>query len=169
MMLTEGEAHLVLGPGHERLSVFLASMQYVDLLYDTDENGAIWFAAWFDSTVLSAGSLSVWITAPLRGTRTALKNTLSALAFAFTKWPVVLVVTSMPEKEKLHRHLGFTPLGHVPHMYFGEPARISYMTAEHFPAVCEHFKTHLDGEVTAPITEMPPATVNGTGEVHTDG
>lgn len=158
-MLVENEGHLVLGPGRERVKDLLNLIDEVLLFYDLDEDGNIWYAAWFEGGLLAAGGMSIWIAEARRSTRQALYNTLEALGDAFKCWPVVTVVTETAEKERLHQHLGFEPLGHVPLMYFGNTARISYMTNEHYPAVVEHFKKHgYETEAGAP---QQPTRGNG--------
>lgn len=157
-MAADGDATVVLAPGSERLAVFLAQMQLVDLFYDHDPaKGGVWLAAWLGAGVLGGTTLSLWIAADHRTSLAALHDVLAVLEFAFHKWPVVLVATSQPERDRLFHHFGFVPLGCVPTLYHGDTAYLSYMTMEAWPDVLaklggETSLIHMPSQVGFPVS-----------------
>lgn len=135
-LIEEGELRTVFDDRYERLSEVFAAFRHDPLFFEADQHG-IWGAFWFDATALAGAFFSIWLRADHRQSRRSLEAISEALGAGFHvfKYRAVLVVTREPAIAKLHWRYGFTKLGTVPGLYFGDDAIVSYMTDDQFDAI----------------------------------
>ena len=143
-MVISGEIGDVFGPGCLELSTFMAAMQWpTRLMFETDENGKIWIAAWLDPAPFAGAFLGLWIAKEKRLSRETWVTVLEVLHAALhpdTGHPIVIVVTHDERVAHLHRHFGFERAGVIPKMVWGKDLTINYLDRELLAAASAHFK-----------------------------
>ena len=147
------ELHTVFDERYERISEFLIAFRQDVLLVEVDEKG-IWGAFWYDRSPLAGAFFSLWLRKDHRQSRASLTAIAQAIGVGFHElnFRAILVVTKEKGIAEMHRRYGFTRLGVVPGLYFGDAAIVSYMTDDMYDQV---------GRDEAPADEPPIQTLNG--------
>lgn len=134
-LLETGELSTVFGPNYQRLSEVFAAFRSSPLFFTADAHGFS-RAFWFDDA-LAGAFFSIWLRQDQRQSKASLEAISEALGVGFhaLKYRAVIVVTKDPTIARLHQRYGFTKLGNVPGLYFGETALISVMTDDTFDQI----------------------------------
>ena len=129
-----GDFDEVFASSQRALSKFFKIFESPCLTALAFEGTKIWMATWFTPFGDNASSAFVgyWCDKDKRGSHKQLKITKLLYTAAFDFWNVLLGVTKHEHLLKIHRKLGYTIVGDIPHFMENKDAWIVYLTKENF-------------------------------------
>ena len=117
--------------GADTVLTFIKFFEGKDLVLKTNSELGIWFAAWYEPTFDGAFQ-GMWTDKSKRGTKTHLRAVEQAFEYGLSKWPILLGTTRQEHIIDEHVRLGYTVLGKIPKLWYGDDVWLMYLTRESY-------------------------------------